>query len=490
MTEPSILNLIITIAIVLITITLINKGFPNTLVFLCMGLVTALIITFLMKETNESGELVRATITGTSSGNFILDIFEGARDGFSEAFSQVGMSMLPIFGYSVYMGKIKASGVLGRLIASPISKSKNPYFVGVFMAVVICGLMRIAIVSAVAIMALFMTTLYPALRKAGLSRASAISAVFLGTSFDWGPADFVVAKMFSALPGEFTVSGVDYAFNEANTIQSAYFLNASIKVVPIVLLIVAATSGFIMQFIDKKAGYVLGSDAPEDDIIADGAEEKIPAFYAILPLLPMIIILIFSPLFAGLYGKTLNISVVASVVISIIIVFIIETIRKKGPVARLKDAMSWVTGMGEGFSSLLVMVMMLKFLANMLIKLKGFDFLVNATLNAGVSGVVILIIYALLLFAAMLLIGNGDVVGITVSPTILTVADALGISFYQAALPIQIVNGFRCLNVGTGMHMQYASGSAEVKSSAILIRVAIPCVMIYLLTFLFSTILL
>jgi DcuC family C4-dicarboxylate transporter len=330
--------------------------------------------------------------------------------------------------------------------------------------------MRIAIVSAVAIMALFLTTLYPALLRAGISRESAISAIFLGTCFDWGPADFVIAQFVSGIPGMSV---------------AAYFVNGSLRVVPFVLIIVSVTTGFIMQFIDKRSGYVYGSHIPEDAVVED-TSAPVPAFYAIFPLLPLIIIILFSPIFK----TNINISVITAVLISIIVVFVVEVLRTKNVKERTKDITQWINGMGEGFGNLLMMVITAQFFANMLGKLNGFRFLIDSALGAGVSGVLLLVLFGALMFIMSVLQGGGGVVGITLAPTLMDVSSSLGISFYAAAIPMQLANGFRCLNLGTAVHMQYCMKSASCSAGAIIKRLAVPCVVMYVSAFVLSFILL
>ena len=453
------LNLIITVALVVLCIIITNRGLNPTIVFLGMGLLAAAVVTIMTGAT---------VANAPGSGNLIIDVFEAAKDNFLSTFQTVGMAILPIYGYSVYMNHIKASSVLGSVIANPISKSKNPYIVGVFVTILVCGLMRIAIVSAVAIMALFITTLYPALLKSGLSRTSAMAAIFLGTCFDWGPADFVIIQLTAGVEGFDMVD---------------YFINGSLRVVPFVLLIVAATAGIIFQMIDKKQGYVLGSHIPEDLKIE---KVDLPLFYAVLPLLPLIFILIFSPLFP----TNIAISVVSAVIISLILVLIIETIRKGDFKARFNEINTWVKGMGEGFGSLLVMVITLMFFVNMVMKLNGFSVLVDFAIGSGMSPWLLLIVFAALVAIATLLVGNGRLVGIMLCPLAIPIAAGLGIPFYAALMPIQIVQGMRIFNLGTGIWTQYACTEASTTPMELLKRAALPCLIMYIATFVLAPIIL
>lgn len=453
------LGLILTIAAIALVIFLMNKKVPTLLVFLLMGFALALGITIFTKTS----------VASATTGNLFLDVFESFKETFASSFASTGMAMIPIYAYSVYMNKINASQALGTIISKPIEKSKNPYFIGVLIAIVVCGIMRVAIVSAFAIMALFLSTLYPALTRAGLSRQSAISAIFIGTCFDWGPADFVIAQMSSGIEG----------FSIAD-----YFVSASLRVVPFVLLIVALTSGFIMQFVDKKSGYVFGSHRPEES--AEAGLSAVPKLYAILPLLPLILILVFSPLF----GLGISLSVMGAVTISFLIVLAVEIIRTKKLLVNLSNGMSWFSGMGEAMTGVFTLVAAAQFFAKMLGMLNGFSFLIDTAMSVGMSGYLLLIVFGILMFAMCLMTGGGGVVGITLAPQLAAISSSLGISLYSAFLPMQLANGCRAMNLGTSPHMQYVSKTADCSFADILKRCAMPCVIMYASSFVLALIIL
>jgi DcuC family C4-dicarboxylate transporter len=397
----------------------------------------------------------------TSTGLKLFDIFEIFKEQLSSSFASVGLSMLPIFGYSMYMEKIQASSVLGSVMSKPVAKAKNPYFVGVFIAIVICGIMRIAIVSAFAILALLFSTLYPAMLKAGLSKKTTISALFLGTCFDWGPADFVVAVV---------LGGAGYSD------IPDYFLNASIFVTPIAILVCALISGFIMQYWDRREGYQIGSDAPTENI---EATESVPVFYAILPLLPLFLIIIFSKVFF----ETISISVVSAVLISILISFVIELIRKGNILERATDVMVWINSMGSGFSNLFLMVASIQLFANVLSKLGGFTWLIELLINTGISGWLMFFLAGVFIMVMSALIGEASAIAAILAGPIQIASESLGIPFYAAVIPLQTANAFRCLSIGTGPHIQYCCKQAGCNAMDIVKRCIIPCIVVYLTVF-------
>lgn len=445
------LKLSVCLAFVLFAVFLLKKGFNSTYVFFFLGLILAVI-----------AECVTQTSVATnSSGVLAFDIFEAVKEQLAATFGSVGLSMLPIFGYSAYMNKIGASDIMGRIFSTPVNKAKNPYFVAVFVAIIVCGIMRIAIVSAFAIMALLFSTLYPAMLKAGLSKKTAISAIFLGTCFDWGPADFVIAQVLGG----------------ANQTDIAgYFLEASVYVMPIALAAVALVSGFIMKWWDEREGYVMGSDAPEN---AAESASVISSWYMILPLLPLILVIIFSKVFFS----NISISVLTAVLISLIVSLVIELIRRGDIKARIEDMGEWLKAMGEGFGNLLLMVAAIQFFAGMLAKIGGFTYLMELVMRTGVSGWLLVFLIGVLVMILAVLMGDATAVTAVLAGQIYTVATAVGIPFYAAILPVQTVNSFRCLSIGTGVHTQYCAKHADCTPLDILRRCSVPCVFIFLISF-------
>ncbi len=441
-------NLLVSLVFVFLAVYLLQKKFNNTLVFLALATILALY--YLIINGTSS--------VAASSGLYLIDLFEIYKEQLMSSFGSVALSMLPIYGYAMYMDKIQASSVLGSIVAKPVAKAKDPYFVGVLIAVIVCAVMRIAIVSAFAILALLFSTLYPAMLRAGLSKKTTISALFLGTCFDWGPADFVIAVVL----GGAGVSDIP-----------GYFLEASVFVVPIMILVAALISGKIMQYWDKKEGYEFGSDKPQETTEAASIP---PLGYAILPLLPLFLIILFSKVFFA----DISISVTAAVVFSLLVSFLIETIRKKNIRDRVNDMTVWLSSMGAGFGNLFLMVASIQLFAGMLNKLGGFTWLIGLLVDSGVSGWLMIVLAGVIAFVMAILIGEPSAISAILAGPIATAASSLGIPFFAAVFPLQTANAFRCLSIGTGPHIQYCSGYAGCTALDIAKRCAIPCVVIFI----------
>lgn len=445
--------LILSLLFVGLVIFLMNRGLKNTYVFLFVAFLAAIV--FVVSHGQSPAD--------PSSGSQILDIFEVLKNQMGKSFESVGLAMMPIYGYSLYMDKIKANSVLGRVAAKPVANSKNPYFVGVGVAIVVCAVMRIAIVSAFAIMTLLFTTLYPVMLKAGLSKKTAIASIFLGTCFDWGPADYVIAQLLGGAAGG-TYSLADY------------FLDVSIYIVPAAIIATALTAGLIMKYWDKKDGYVLGSDSPKD---SEAEADGLPSYYALLPLLPMVLIIIFSKVFF----QKVSISVVAAVVISMIVSLVVETARKQNFKERVADMNIWLTGMGKAFADLYMLVVSIQLFAGMLAKLGGFTWAMDKIMHTGISGWAMVFIFGLFIIMINVLIGNGTAITTVLAGQVETIATSLGLPFYALLLPVQTCNAFRCLSIGTGPHTQFCTNFAGCTAMDIVKRTALSCAIIFAITF-------
>ncbi|MCL1914860.1 MAG: C4-dicarboxylate transporter DcuC [Eubacteriaceae bacterium] len=462
-------SFLITLACIITVIILIGRGYINLFVFLFMGMMLALGLTIAQG----------ATLSAASSGNKWIDIFELIKDSFISTLTGTGMSILPIYAYATYMDKIQASPVLGNIIAKPIMAAKNPYFVGIFFGVFVIGFMRVAIVSAFAVMALFMSTLYPAILRAGISRESALSAIFVGTCFDWGPADFVIAQHISGVIAGDLVPGISV---------TNFFIEGSLRVIPSSLIITSLLSGFICQFADKKMGYVFGSHRPQEEEPKDVVEEvKKPGIYAIFPLLPLVFILMFSPIFP----LGINISVLTAVLLSLIIVLVIEFFVKKDLKARVGDLRDgWIAGLGAGLTAVVSTQIATQFFTGMLNRLNGFQYLVDLIKASGLSGLLLTFVFSAAMFVMCFLQGGGGVVGQSLAPMVPGIAESMGVSYYALAVPIAFAGGFRCINIGPAAHMQYIVKTGETTPGEILKRTIPMAAIMYTATLVLSLIIL
>ncbi|MBL1905035.1 transporter, partial [Klebsiella pneumoniae] len=82
------------------------------------------------------------------------------------------------------------------------------------------------------------------------------------------------------------------AAKHAGMESAIYFAHYQMPVAAVVMLAVAVVIFFTAKYFDKKDGFVPGTPGTEE--VAEEEGRKVPAIYALLPVLPVILVL--SPL--------------------------------------------------------------------------------------------------------------------------------------------------------------------------------------------------
>ncbi len=352
-----------TLLIIVLLIIGISKKFYTATTMLLIAIVTLIIYTLV------TGKPVDPKST---SGNNIIDVFEFVKTKFSTTFTSNGIIMLPVFGYSIYMNSIGASKLFALVGSQPVKNSKNPYIIGIPVGLILAALVRLAIPSHTGVCTLLLTTLFPILVSAGLSRMTAASVILIGSSFDWGPADAVTSVLLV------NSNGVGSAMS-----LSDYALNYQFKIFPIAIIATIILLSIISKAYDKKEGFVsekLESASPKD--------LGLPMYYAILPLLPLIFMILFSKFVIS----SITISAFAASFLSFVIAIILEAINKKSFKESVNASKSQFEGMGRCYIDILAVISSATVFAGAITLIGGFDVLAKWLKAANVSSILILVI--------------------------------------------------------------------------------------------------
>ena len=205
-----------------------------------------------------------------STGSNFLDIFEYLKITFSKTTGGLGLIIMIVGGFAKYMDHIGASRALVNLATKPMKKLNSPYLL-LALTYIVGQILNIFIPSASGLGVLLMITLYPILVSLGTSSLGATAVIATSACLDLGPAsgNSVLAAR---------TAGIDAA---------VYFVKYQIPVAIPVIIAIAITHFFVQKIYDKKL-------KKEDSIILnkENKEEKIaPNFYALLPIIPLAIIL-------------------------------------------------------------------------------------------------------------------------------------------------------------------------------------------------------
>ena len=261
-------------------------------------------------------------------------------DQFKATLPSAGLIILILGGYTSYMNAIGANDVTVHTLTKPLKFIKSPYalvpvvfLLGNFLSLVIPSASNLAII--------LLATLYPILKKSGMSTLTA--AAVIATTATIMPTPLGGDNV--AIATELGIPVTDYVFN--------YHAIVSLPT----LIVIAITHYFWQKFMD-------GKDKNEiiDDVVIDDKDNIIGGFlyktvYTLLPLLPIIILLLIYSLNIYLIKENkITMSVEVVTLISFFITICCELVRRRNVNAVLKETESFFKGLGNAMDIVVLLV--------------------------------------------------------------------------------------------------------------------------------------
>lgn len=268
-----------------------------------------------------------------SSGYLIVDIYNEILRMLSNRIAGLGLSIMAVGGYARYMERIGASRAMVSLLSRPLKLIRSPYII-LSATYVIGQIMAQFITSASGLGMLLMVTLFPTLVSLGVSRLSAVAVIATTMSIEWGILE--TNSIFAA-----QVAGMKIA---------TYFFHYQLPVASCVIISVAISHFFVQRAFGKK----------DKNINHEQAEQKAldnvpPLYYAILPVMPLILML--GSLFlahVGLMQSELHLVVV--MLLSLTVTMFVEFFRKHNLRETMDDVQAFFDGMGTQFANVVTLV--------------------------------------------------------------------------------------------------------------------------------------
>ncbi|VGD83168.1 C4-dicarboxylate transporter DcuC [Klebsiella pneumoniae] len=358
------------------------------------------------------------SITKAASGSKFIDIFIEIKNIFSDSVAKLGLIIMVIAGFSRYMNDIGASAKLVELCIKPL-KRINAKYVLLGSCYILMQVLALFISSPSGLALLMLTTLYPVLRSIGCSRAAVASVIASGICIDYGPS-----ATGSVLISEIT--GYDLF---------SLFVDKQIPIVSCVFVVVGIAHMVMQAWWDKKEN--VSTEENNQSAIEPEVSKGIPAYYAILPVVPMFILFTFSSLVEEWLPAFLKIKidVVSAIILSFFIAFIIDTIRT----ADLKQATDKVMGlfdqMGQSFITVVSILLCAQVLVAGIIKIGFIDTLFGLIPNDGHYATLIIVVFSLLIFFGSVIMGTGTVFN-AFAPLSAEVARGAGIPLFKMLIPL------------------------------------------------------
>lgn len=417
-----------------------------------------------------------------STGSAVLDALQVIVEQFKSTLTSAGLVILMLGGYTAYMSAIGANDVTVSVLTKPIAKIKSVYFL-VPIVFLIGNLLSLVIPSASNLAIILLATLYPVLRKAGMSALTAgaviaTSATIVPTPL--GSDNVAIAEELAKHSAFANLTVTDYVFN--------YHAMISIPT----LLFIAVIHFFWQRMMDKRADKkaLQAAANPEEVELLDADENPIEeeqeivisggklfkTVYALLPVFPIILLL-------GAYAlqifsdTSITISVEIATIFSLIVAIICELIRHKGNKIVLKDTEKFFNGMGGAISIVALLVAASVFVTG-LKSIGLIDSLQNVMQNIQGSGTDFVLPLILVGFTAIivLLSGSGIALFFAMVPLMIPLADAAGISPIAISIPMGLAgNLFRAVSPVAAVVLIVAA-TVKVDPIEIVKRTSVPMV--------------
>ena len=358
------------------------------------------------------------------------------------------------------MEAVGASDRLVSICLHPLKKLAMPYVVlaGVF---ILGHLLGLVVTSAAGLALLLAVSVYPVLISLGISGVAAAAVLGSTLAFSYAPSSAIAvlaAKTAGADPMEYLLGYQLLAF------------------VPSALVIMVAHF-FVQKYMDRRdreAGRWVETDLSK---IEAGAKSKnTPAYYAILPLVPLILLFIFNKL----VYKTIVLDVATAMFMGWVVALLVDWATRRDTAAVFKDAAAMLKGMGNMLTSVVglifVAALFAKGLQNTgLVDLLG-NFAKNAGLGLGGTGLIMSAVIGLV----TLLTGSGVASFTSLVPLAPTIAQSFNASPVELSMMMQIASEtIRPISPVAGVVIIVA-GFAGVSPMAVVKRTAIPCLLGYI----------
>lgn len=425
------------IAIVLVAYYIV-KGYSATGVLMFGGLVLLFISVLMGHSILPEGV--------KSTGSTYFDILEYVKYLLGNRGGGLGLMIMVLCGFSVYMTHLGANDVVVKLVSKPLKNIRSPYILMVFAYFLAC-LMSFAVSSATGLGVLLMATLFPVMVNVGISRGAAAAICASPISIILSPTsgDVVLSAEISKIPlGEF-------AFGTALPVSIFAILG------------IAVAHFFWQRYLDKKEGVQV------ERLNADEIKTTAPNYYAILPLLPIIGVLVFD----GKWGLP-NLHIVTVMVLCFIITAVVDFLRSFNAKQTFDNLVVAYRGMADAFAGVVMLLVAAGVFAQSLSTIGFITNLIDSAQSFGGSAFFMMLVLAVITILATMATGSGNAAFYAFAELIPKLATQMGVNPAFLTIPmLQASNLGRGLSPVSGVVVA-VSGMGKISPFEIVKRMSVP----------------
>lgn len=392
---------------------------------------------------------------GEGTGFGLFDIFLKFKDTIIAQVSSAGIVIMILFGYSGYMNAIEANQMAVNFLVKPLMKIKRK---SLFVPVVflIGNLMSLVVPSASSLAIILMSILYPMLASMGISSLTAAG---------------VIAMTATIMPTPLGADNVIAANTLGYDVLNYVVWNAKISLPS--LLIIAVAQYFWQKYCDKKEGEAAYVSLNEEGL-SKQKEFDVPKFYAILPILPLLLIVGVG--IAGMFVKGITMDIFVLTFISFFIAVLVETLRLKSFKKVQDTAVEMFKGMGQGFSQVVMLVVGGSLFTSAIQTLGIIDSIMASVEASSSAGIVTTLIFSGATTLFGILSGGGLAMFYAVIELIPGIAEKAGIDGILISLPMQMIANLTRMISPVAAVVMIVASTVGVSPIRILKRTSVPTI--------------
>ena len=400
-------------------------------------------------------------------GGFILfSLQEWVAGAFSSRLAGSGLMVMLLFGYLEYMKNLKADSAFVYVMLQPLSVLRNYPTLACIVLIPIGTLLSYALPSAAAVGLLLVATLYPVLRSIGMGKLSILSIIVACTLLDLG-------------------------LNSPNTIRAAGLLGLEVVeytryqlqvVVPILIVITVVYFFFIRWDTRRQAASQPAALKASEEPVFDWNHDA-PLYYALLPVLPLLLSVIFSaslPLVHERFYLSLN----GALILSFLIAGLLDAVRTRSFKKSLSSMSVFWRGMGNGLTTIVVLIVAADIFAQGLLKMGVIDSMVLLAQSVKIGRVGITVMLSALTMFSTVITGSSTATFAAYGPIIPDVAFQFGADPLQLMLSVQLLTGIARALTPISIVMIAVAESVDVPPFKLLRFHVVPVCLIAVLTLL------
>ncbi len=373
----------------------------------------------------------------------------------TSSISSIGLIIMAAGGFACYMNALGASDVFVQIASRPLRFIKNPYIL-IATAVIFIQIMSLFVPSATGLAMLLLVTLLPLLKKLNVSAASTAAVLASSVCLELGPASgtsSVVAQLSGITP-------------------MTYFVNYQLIASVASIIVLAVLYFFTSMYFDKKEKHLLVSEvepalAPVD---VEKAEKHLPSFYAVLPAIPLILLVIFNDYVI----HAVELDVVTAMFFAFLLAMLCELVRTRNLAQTLNTGATFFTGMADMLKSVVMLLVAAQFFASGLQAVGISHYLLQVAEIAGFGVLGMTVLLVSIIGILTISSGSGSAFFLSFSELAPQVATQMGASPLSMLLPMQTAAGtFRSMSPVAGLVVAI-SKSAGISPFTVVKRTAIP----------------